>query len=79
MKLVRIGTAGREAPAILHDGAYLDISAITEDISGEFLERGGIQGGREVLDAGLLPPIEDAASQRLGHPSRGRAPSSASA
>jgi 2-keto-4-pentenoate hydratase/2-oxohepta-3-ene-1,7-dioic acid hydratase in catechol pathway len=68
MKLVRIGAVGREVPAILHNGAYLDISAITEDISGEFLERGGIQGVREALDAGLLPPIEDAASQRLGAP-----------
>ncbi len=59
MKLMRVGTAGEEVPAIrTEDGRTFALSGLTADIDGAFLAAGGLEQVREALAAGTLPPIE---------------------
>ncbi|MFI9787287.1 fumarylacetoacetate hydrolase family protein [Kitasatospora sp. NPDC051984] len=68
MKLLRIGPAGQETPAVLgEDGRVLDLSALTPDIDGRFLAGGGVHRVREALAGGGLPEL-DAAQLRVGAP-----------
>ncbi|MGY2747430.1 fumarylacetoacetate hydrolase family protein [Arthrobacter sp. UYCu723] len=72
MKLVRLGAAGAERPAVIAvDGAGIentyDLSPLTPDISGEFLAGGGIAAVRRALDRGELEPL-NAADLRIGAP-----------
>lgn len=58
MKLLRVGPAGEERPAVLApDGRLLDLSGITPDIDGAFLASGGVDAARAALDAGTLPEL----------------------
>ena len=58
MKLLRVGPAGEERPAVLApDGRLLDLSGITPDIDGAFLAYGGVDAARAALDAGTLPEL----------------------
>jgi len=66
MKLARLGPLGSETPAVLHDGVYYDLSALTATIDGDFLESGGLDRVRAAL--GSLPPLENADSLRVGSP-----------
>jgi 2,4-diketo-3-deoxy-L-fuconate hydrolase len=68
MKLARIGAVGQELPVVLHGDSYFDISMIAPDISGEFLESGGIERVADALAAGTLPEIAGAALRRIGAP-----------
>ena len=49
MKFIRIGALGLERPVALVDQASYDISEITVDITGQFLESDGVGRVREAL------------------------------
>jgi 2,4-diketo-3-deoxy-L-fuconate hydrolase len=72
VRLVRLGPLGQETPAVIGDDNVLyDITALTADIDGSFLSRGGIAEVQQALDAGTLAPIDDPADGtglRLGAP-----------
>lgn len=64
MKLMRVGAAGAEKPAILHDdGSIRDLSSIVPDIAGEALSDTKL---KEIADApiGSLPVLDPAS--RIG-------------
>ena len=68
MKLLRIGPAQNERPAVMApDGRLLDLAGVTADIDGAFLAGGGLERVRAALSEGLLPeiPAEDV---RIGAP-----------
>ena len=68
MKLLRIGPAGAERPAVLDaDGEVRDLTPLTADIDGAFLASDGISRVRAALAAGDLPRL-DVAGQRVGAP-----------
>ena len=72
MKLVRLGAAGAERPAVIAvDGTgtekTYDLSPLTADIGGEFLSGGGIAAVRSALERRELQPL-DAAGLRVGAP-----------
>ena len=67
MKLVRIGPAGQERPAVLtDDGTPLDLSPITGDIDGDLLAA-GLHEVRQAVEAGTLDPLVPA-DARIGPP-----------
>jgi 2-keto-4-pentenoate hydratase/2-oxohepta-3-ene-1,7-dioic acid hydratase in catechol pathway len=58
MKLARVGAPGRERPVIVtDDGALMDLSSVTDDITPAFLGSDGINRAAAALDAGQLPPL----------------------
>jgi 2-keto-4-pentenoate hydratase/2-oxohepta-3-ene-1,7-dioic acid hydratase in catechol pathway len=69
VKLLRIGPAGAERPAVLaDDGTVFDASAVAGDDYGpRFLARGGIDRLADALAGGDLP-VMDASGQRIGAP-----------
>ncbi|MFJ8334959.1 fumarylacetoacetate hydrolase family protein [Streptomyces sp. NPDC094437] len=69
MKLLRVGTAGAERPALLDaDGVLRDLSGIVNDIDGTLLADAAALGRvRDAADAGALPVL-DAAGVRIGAP-----------
>lgn len=67
MKLLRVGAAGGERPAVLaDDGTLLDLSGITADIDGPFLAN-DLDRARDAYEAGTLPPLADP-GERIGAP-----------
>jgi 2-keto-4-pentenoate hydratase/2-oxohepta-3-ene-1,7-dioic acid hydratase in catechol pathway len=74
MKLVRIGPAGEEAPAVLaDDGTLLDLRGLAGDIDGALLAT-GLDAIREAVAGGDLPPLGLPASgpgTRFGPPVTG--------
>lgn len=69
MRLLRVGAAGREVPAVLGpDGSALDLSRLTSGIDGPFLEDGGPDRVRAALERGTLPPLPPG---RIGPPVAG--------
>lgn len=77
MKLLRVGPAGAERPAVLaEDGTPLDLSGITPDIDGAFLAGDGLGRVRRAVESGDLPALAgtsetagtSALGQRLGAP-----------
>jgi 2-keto-4-pentenoate hydratase/2-oxohepta-3-ene-1,7-dioic acid hydratase in catechol pathway len=68
MRLQRLGEAGRERVVVEVDGAVYDLSQLTQDIDGDFFEAGGLRRVRELVAAGTLAPVQDAASLRVGAP-----------
>ncbi|ANP55300.1 2-keto-4-pentenoate hydratase/2-oxohepta-3-ene-1,7-dioic acid hydratase in catechol pathway [Streptomyces griseochromogenes] len=69
MKLLRVGTAGAERPALLDaEGTLRDLSGIVDDIDGALLADDGALGRvRAAAEAGELPAL-DAAGLRTGPP-----------
>ncbi|MCK8676611.1 MULTISPECIES: fumarylacetoacetate hydrolase family protein [Streptomyces] len=69
MKLLRVGTAGAERPALLdRDGTLRDLSAIATDIDGTLLSDAALLDRiRAAAGAGVLPPL-DGAGLRIGPP-----------
>lgn len=69
MKLLRVGTAGAERPALLDaEGTLRDLSGIVEDIDGAFLaDETGLDRVRAAAEAGELPAL-DATGLRIGPP-----------
>ncbi|MGW4200468.1 fumarylacetoacetate hydrolase family protein [Streptomyces sp. NPDC004726] len=60
MKLLRVGAAGAERPALLgEDGALRDLSGLVTDIDGELLaDPFALDRVRAAADAGVLPRLE---------------------
>ncbi|GAA5043919.1 fumarylacetoacetate hydrolase family protein [Streptomyces similanensis] len=69
MKLLRVGTAGAERPALLDgDGTLRDLSGVVADIDGALLADAAALGRvRAAADAGELPAL-DANGLRIGPP-----------
>ncbi|WP_428934663.1 fumarylacetoacetate hydrolase family protein [Streptomyces sp. ACT015] len=69
MKLLRVGTAGAERPALLDaDGVLRDLSCVVADIDGTLLaDDAALARVRAAADAGELPALE-AAGVRIGPP-----------
>lgn len=69
MKLLRVGTAGAERPALLDaEGTLRDLSGIVDDIDGALLADAGALGRvRAAAEAGELPAL-DAEGLRIGPP-----------
>ncbi|MGA5406239.1 fumarylacetoacetate hydrolase family protein [Streptomyces lavendulocolor] len=69
MKLLRVGTAGTERPALLdRDGVLRDLSAIVPDIDGALLsDASALDRIRAAAGAGVLPAL-DPAGLRIGPP-----------
>jgi 2-keto-4-pentenoate hydratase/2-oxohepta-3-ene-1,7-dioic acid hydratase in catechol pathway len=68
MKLMRIGSLGRERPVVQNDSSrHFDLTPITPDVDGSFLESDGIERTRRALAAGALPEV-DVDGQRIGAP-----------
>ena len=68
MRLVRLGEAGSERPAVLAgDGRAFDLSGITRDVDGAFLAGGGGARAAAALAAGELPEL-DGRGLRVGAP-----------
>lgn len=72
MKLIRYGALGAEKPAVLETNEHgveiaYDLTALTNDVTGEFLANGGVATVRQALREGSLPII-DLSGQRLGAP-----------
>ncbi|MEU9155459.1 fumarylacetoacetate hydrolase family protein [Streptomyces sp. NPDC048417] len=69
MKLLRVGTAGAERPALLDaEGVLRDLSGIVDDIDGALLaDEGALGRVRAAAEAGELPAL-DATGLRIGPP-----------
>ncbi|MDQ0761081.1 fumarylacetoacetate hydrolase family protein [Streptomyces canus] len=69
MKLLRVGTAGTETPALLDaDGVLRDLSGVVDDIDGTLLADDAALGRvRSAAEAGELPAL-DATGLRVGPP-----------
>ncbi|MFC7840281.1 fumarylacetoacetate hydrolase family protein [Streptomyces sp. NPDC057382] len=69
MKLLRVGTAGAERPALLDtDGILRDLSGVVPDVDGALLaDEEALARVRAAADAGTLPAL-DAAGLRIGPP-----------
>ncbi len=68
MRLLRLGQAGQEIPAIEDDGVVRDLRPLTADIDGAFLASDGIARARSALAAGELPVLDGADGLRRGAP-----------
>ncbi len=67
MKLLRVGPAGSERPAVLDDaGTVRDLSGVVADIDAAFLAGDGIALARAALAGGELPVVP--AGERIGPP-----------
>lgn len=67
MKLVRVGEASRETPAVLEAGVLLDARPVTSDFDPAFFAAGGITKLRNAIRAGELRPLP-ANGVRFGAP-----------
>lgn len=68
MKFARLGPIGQERPAAIVGDTTYDLSSLTSDIDSAFLEAGGIEDARRLVDAGRLPELSGAANLRIGSP-----------
>ncbi|WP_221584600.1 fumarylacetoacetate hydrolase family protein [Microbacterium sp. G2-8] len=66
MHLARIGEPGAERPVVVGSDHYLDLSGLTDDIDGSFLEN-GLAAARAASEAGELPRLERG-DARIGAP-----------
>ena len=67
MRFARLGEKGAERPVVLVDDRYYDLTSLTADVSGEFLESDPVARVQAALEAGELPEV-DAAGVRVGAP-----------
>jgi 2-keto-4-pentenoate hydratase/2-oxohepta-3-ene-1,7-dioic acid hydratase in catechol pathway len=71
VKLLRVGPAGAERPALLADGGrLLDLSGITPDIDAAFLAGDGTERVRAAAGSGLLPELDSGAVSGSGSGAR---------
>jgi 2,4-didehydro-3-deoxy-L-rhamnonate hydrolase len=66
MKLARLGERGSERPVVIVDSTTYDLTGMTTDLAGPFLEGGGLDAVRAALTAGSLPVMHDAENLRIG-------------
>lgn len=67
MRLARRGAPGAEKPVVLEGDQAFDLTPLTADIDGDFLQSGGIEKVRDALAAGSLP-VADIDGTRVGSP-----------
>ncbi|WP_046470880.1 fumarylacetoacetate hydrolase family protein [Allosalinactinospora lopnorensis] len=68
MQLLRLGPYGSERPAVrTDDGILYDLSPVTRDIDGAFLNEDGVARARSALAAGTLTRV-DSDGRRIGAP-----------
>ncbi|WP_203137054.1 fumarylacetoacetate hydrolase family protein [Microbacterium sp. JZ31] len=67
MRFARLGALGEERPVAVEDDTFYDLTPLTDDITGAFLESGGVHRARAAREAGELPVI-DGAGRRIGAP-----------
>jgi 2,4-didehydro-3-deoxy-L-rhamnonate hydrolase len=68
MRLMRLGAAGAEVPAVQDAGTTFDLRPLTVDLDPAFFAGGGIEAVRGALDGGALPELVGAPSLRRGAP-----------
>ncbi|MDG4781346.1 fumarylacetoacetate hydrolase family protein [Micromonospora sp. WMMD961] len=68
MNFLRLGSVGREIPAVQHDGTTFDLRGLTADLDGAFWSADGIARTRSALDRGELAELPDADKLRVGAP-----------
>jgi 2-keto-4-pentenoate hydratase/2-oxohepta-3-ene-1,7-dioic acid hydratase in catechol pathway len=69
VQLLRLGEPGSERPFVrAGDGTLYDLSALTSDIDGKFLESGGLAKTAAALAAGELSKAEESSDLRVGSP-----------
>ncbi len=68
MRLARLGSSGTERPVVIVGEATYDLSGVTTEIDGHFLEGGGLDSVRAALRAGSLPVLHNAEGLRIGSP-----------
>jgi 2-keto-4-pentenoate hydratase/2-oxohepta-3-ene-1,7-dioic acid hydratase in catechol pathway len=68
VQLLRLGDQGAERPAVREGDTVYDLSALTPDITGDFLAGGGIAAAREAIAAKRLDVIDNPDAVRLGAP-----------
>src|SRR5688572_7727174 len=68
MKLIRFGEAGKEAPGIIINGRYYDLSDLGEDYNEKFFETGGLKRIEKYLSDKSRQLKEVSAGIRLGPP-----------
>lgn len=66
MKLIRVGTQGKEKPAIIIENKWYDTSSFIKDYDEEFFTNEGITKVKNFIDKNELTEINQ--SQRLGSP-----------
>lgn len=67
MRFFRVGEPGSERPVVEHGDAVYDLTPLTSDIDGPFLEADGIEATRRALAEGTLPQTS-IEGLRLGPP-----------
>jgi 2-keto-4-pentenoate hydratase/2-oxohepta-3-ene-1,7-dioic acid hydratase in catechol pathway len=69
VQLLRLGEQGSERPFVrAGDGSLHDISGLTSDIDGRFLEADGLAEVKAALERGELPAVEESSDVRVGSP-----------
>lgn len=68
MKLARFGARGQEVPAVVTDGAALDLRGVTPDVDPAFFAANGLVRVRQALADGSLPRLAGAGELRVGAP-----------
>jgi len=68
MRLLRLGPAGQEVPAVEHEGRVLDLRDLTRDITPEFLAADGVRRVADRVLGAHLPTLPKAETMRIGAP-----------
>ena len=68
MEFMRLGAVGSEVPVLRCEGGSFDLRPLTDDLTPEFIARGGLTAAREALRSGRLAPLPDAETLRVGSP-----------
>ena len=70
MKLMRVGTPGRERPSVrMADGTVIDVSSVVNEYDGAWLAAGGVAALESRLNEGIEGfPTVDIAAERIGAP-----------
>jgi 2,4-diketo-3-deoxy-L-fuconate hydrolase len=68
MRLLRVGSQGKERPAVLDGDRLVDLSSIVADFDSEFFSSGGLQRVRNLSLHGFQDLPDLAPGQRIGAP-----------